>query len=114
MVNPVNYSTFTLLKTQGEGTEDGPLDISDKVEVKNTYTDSTKNLTITRLNLYEILVIFRSGLSFVLGWHHHYSEARNVKVPQEYTAVNQSRGMIGSTPFQNCELQIHYCSVHIC
>ena len=105
MVNPINFK-FILLKTQGEGTEDGPLDILDKVEVGTTYNDSTKKLMITRLTRNEILVIFKSGLSFELAWYRQFGVARNVKIPQEYTVVNQSRGMIGSTPlrFQNCEL----------
>ena len=111
MVNPMNFK-FMLLKTQGEGTEDGPVDILDKVgETGRTYTDNTKELMITRLNGNKILVTFGSGLSFVLAWYGHYGEAQFVKIPQEYTAASQSRGMMGSTPFQNCELL--YCYVHL-
>ena len=108
MINPVNYR-FTVLKTQGKGTEDGPVEILDQlVDVGATYTDSTNKLIIVRISQNRILVIFRNGLSFELRHWGDWTNALNIKIPQEYTAENQSRGVIGSTPAENfdnkCEL----------
>ena len=108
MINPVNY-TFTVLKTQGKGTEDGPVEILDQlVHVGATYTDNTNKLMIVRISQNRILVIFRSGLSFELGHWRYWANAQNIKIPQEYAVENQSRGVIGSTPAENfdnkCEL----------
>ena len=99
---------FRVLKTQGKGTKNGPIDITDKVAMpESTYIDSTKNLTITCKTGKRILVIFRSGLSFELEQHDHWSDALNIKVPQHYTFEKQSRGILGSTSvdtFEECKL----------
>ena len=71
MVNPVNYQ-FILLKTQGEGTENGAVDILPQLGVGMTYTDSTNGLSITRTGSNRISVIFNSGLFFDLSWHRYY------------------------------------------
>ena len=103
MVNPVNYQ-FILLKTQGEGTENGAVDILPQLGVGMTYTDSTNRLSITRTGSNRISVIFNSGLFFDLSWHRYYGNVRNVKILQRYTVAQQSRGIMGSTPSGNCEL----------
>jgi len=103
MTNPVN-NKFILLKTQGEGTESGAVDILPQLSVGMTYTDSTNELSITRTGSNRISVIFNSGLFFDLSWHRYYGDVGNVKVFERYTAVNQSRGIMGSTPSGNCEL----------
>ena len=103
MVNPVNFQ-FILLKTQGEGTENGSINILSQLGVGMTYTDSTNRLWITRTSSNRISVIFNSGLFFDLSWHRYYGNVRNVKVLQRYKAVRQSRGIMGSTPSGNCEL----------
>ena len=103
MVNPVNFQ-FILLKTQGEGTENGSINILNQLGVGMTYTDSTNRLWITRTGSNRISVIFNSGLFFDLSWHRHYGNVRNVKVLQRYKAARQSRGIMGSTPSGNCEL----------
>lgn len=103
MINPIKYE-FVLLKTQEMGEEIAPMNI--EVAIGSTYTDDTKNLTITRISEYRVLVTFRVGLSFELEWDTHWSNVLNVKVPTKYTAENQSRGIMGSTSgsFQKCEL----------
>ena len=103
MVNPVNFQ-FILLKTQGEGTENGTIDILGQLGVGMTYTDSTNRLRIIRTGRRRISVIFSSGLFFNLIWRRQRGDIRNVKVLERYTAVNQSRGIMGSTPSGNCEL----------
>ena len=105
MVNPVNFQ-FILLKTQGKGTENGPINILNQVTVGMTYTDSTNRLSITRISSKRVLVVFSSGFSFELVQEQFWVNALNVKVPQVYTAENKSRGMMGSTRFENCELFI--------
>lgn len=107
VINPRNYQ-FQVLKTQGEGIINDPVDITDEIAMpKSTYIDSTKNLTITRKTNKRILVTFRSGLSFELEQHDYWSDAPNIKVPQHYTFERQSRGILGSTSvdsFEECEL----------
>ena len=103
MVNPVNYK-FILLKTQGEGTENGAVDILPQLRVGMTYTDSTNRLFITRTRSNTISVIFSSGLFFDLTWYRQHGDVQNVKVLERYTAAHQSRGIMGSTPSGNCEL----------
>ena len=105
MVNPVTYE-FILLKTQGEGTDNGrrPFDILDQLGVGMTYTDSTNRLSITRVSHSHISVIFNSGLFFDLSWHSFYGNARNVKILKRYVATGESRGIMGSSPFGNCKL----------
>ena len=118
MTNPVNYQ-FILLKTQGEGTENGAVDILDQVAVGMAYTDSTNRLFITRTSSNAISVIFSSGLFFDLTWHSQHGDVGNVKVFERYTAVNQSRGIMGSTPSGNCELlflrwRVNYFTMKLC
>ena len=118
MTNPVN-NKFILLKTQGEGTENGAVDILPQLGVGMTYTDSTNGLSITRTGSNRISVIFNSGLFFDLSWHRYYGDVGNVKVFERYTAVNQSRGIMGSTPSGNCELlflrwQVNYFTMKLC
>lgn len=107
VIDPRNYQ-FQVLKTQGEGIMNDPVDITDKIAMpESTYIDSTKNLTITRKTNKRILVTFRSGLSFELEQHDYWSDALNIKVPQNYTFERQSRGILGSTSvdsFEECEL----------
>ena len=103
MVNPVNFE-FILLKTQGEGTENGAVDILPQLGVGMTYTDSTNRLWITRTRSNTISVIFSSGLFFDLTWYSQHGDVRNVKVLQRYTVAQQSRGIMGSTRSGNCEL----------
>ena len=103
MVNPVSFQ-FILLKTQGEGTENGPIDILGQLGVGMTYTDSTNRLSITRTRRTRISVIFSSGLFFDLSWHSYYGNARNVKVLERYVPTGESRGIMGSTTFGNCKL----------
>ena len=103
MINPVNF-WLILLKTQGEGTENGTIDILGQLGVGMTYTDSTNRLRIIRTGRRRISVIFSSGLFFNLIWRRQRGDIRNVKVLERYTAVNQSRGIMGSTPSGNCEL----------
>ena len=103
LANPVNFQ-FILLKTQGEGTENSPVNILNQVGVGMTYTDSTNRLFITRTSSNTISVIFSSGLFFDLTWYRQHGDVRNVKVLQRYTAAHQSRGIMGSTPSGNCEL----------
>ena len=103
---------FKVLKTKGRGTENGYIDITTEVAMKGTYTDSTEKLVIVqdKDDSNRILVIFSSGLSFELRYGQIWSDALNVKIPQEYAAENQSCGIMGSTPtenFANCELIIH-------
>ena len=105
MVNPMNFQ-FILLKTQGEGTENGPVNILDQVGVGMTYTDSTNRMSMTRVRPNTISVIFNSGLFFDLSWHSYYGNVRNVKVLERYTTTGQSLGIMGSTSSGNCEL---YC-----
>ena len=107
MVNPVNFQ-FILLKTQGEGTENGPVDILDQLGVGMTYTDSTNRLYITRTHRKRISVIFSSGLFFDLVWYSQHGDVWNVKVLEKYTDANQSRGIMGSTSSGNCELLLIY------
>ena len=106
MVNPVNFQ-FILLKTQGEGTENGSVDILRQLGVGMTYRDSTNRLSITRTSSRRqtiISVVFSSGLFFDLIWYGRHGDIRNVKVLERYTAAHQSRGIMGSTPSGNCEL----------
>ena len=103
LVNPVNFQ-FILLKTQGEGAENGPINILNQLSVGMTYTDSTNRLSITRTSSNAISVIFSSGLFFDLSWHRYYGNVRNGKVLERYAAAHQSRGIMGSTPSGNCEL----------
>ena len=103
MINPVNF-WLILIKTQGEGTENGTIDILGQLGVGMTYTDSTNRLRIIRTRRRRISVIFSSGLFFELSWRRQRGDIRNVKVLQRYTAVSQSRGIMGSTPSGNCEL----------
>ena len=107
MVNPVNFQ-FILLKTQGEGTENGSVDILGQLGVGMTYRDSTNRLSITRTSSRRgrtmISVIFSSGLFFDLIWYGRHGDIRNVKVLERYTAAHQSRGIMGTTPSGNCEL----------
>ena len=103
MVNPVNYK-FILLKTQGEGVENGAVDILPQLGVGMTYTDSTNGLSITRTGSNRISVIFNSGLFFDLSWHRYYGNVRNVKILQRYVPAFRSRGIMGSTPSGNCKL----------
>ena len=108
MIDPVRF-TFALLKTQGEGTENGLVDITNQVGIGITYTDSTNRLSITRISNNTVLVIFSSGLSFELVQEQSWVNAWNVKVPQVYTVGNKSIGIMGSAPtenVQNCELFI--------
>ena len=101
LANPVNFQ-FIILKTQGEGTENGPVDILNQLGVGMTYTDSTKRLSITRTGQRRISVIFSSGLFFDLIWYSQHGDVQNVKVLEKYTAVNQSHGIMGSTSSGNC------------
>ena len=103
LANPVNFQ-FILLKTQGEGTENGPVNILGQLGVGMTYTDSTNRLFITRTRSNTISVIFSSGLFFDLTWYRQHGDVRNVKVLERYAAAHQSRGIMGSTPSGNCEL----------
>ena len=103
LVNPVNYQ-FILLKTQGEGTENGAVDILPHLDVGMTYTDPTNRLFMTRTCSNTISVIFSSGLFFDLTWHRQHGDVGNVKVLERYKAAHQSRGIMGSTPSGNCEL----------
>ena len=103
MVNPVTYE-FILLKTQGEGTENGAIDILGQLGVGMTYTDSTNRLSITRTGRRRISVIFNSGLFFDLSWHSIYGNVQNVKILNRYVAIGESRGIMGSTTFGNCKL----------
>ena len=117
MVNPVTFE-FILLKTQGDGTEDGPIDILGQLGVGMTYTDSTNRLSITRGSHSKISVLFNSGLFFDLNWHSFYGNVQNVKVLERYAATGQSRGIMGSTQSGNCEYKcrnvvVEYSSVLI-
>lgn len=106
MIDPMNFKVI-LNKTQGYGTENGSLDILDKVGAMGaTYRDSTNRLVITRINDNRILIIFRSGLSFELEWWGFGGNVWNLKVPKEYTAENKTHGIMGSASenFENCEL----------
>ena len=103
MVNPVTYE-FILLKTQGEGTENGAIDILGQLGVGMTYTDSTNRLSITRTRQRRISVIFNSGLFFDLSWHSILGNVQNVKILKRYVATGESRGIMGSTTFGNCKL----------
>ena len=103
LANPVNFQ-FILLKTQGEGTENGPVNILGQLGVGMTYPDSTNRLFITRTSSNTISVIFSSGLFFDLTWHRQHGDVGNVKVLERYIAAQQSRGIMGSTPSGNCEL----------
>lgn len=121
MVNPVNFQ-FILLKTQGEGTENGSVDILGQLGVGMTYTDSTNRLSMTRTSSRRrtiISVTFSSGLFFDLIWYRQHGDIRNVKVLERYTAVHQSRGIMGSTPSGNCELLslnmvLEYSNIYKC
>ena len=103
MVNPVNFQ-FILLKTQGEGTENGPIDILGQLGVGMTYIDSTNRLSIARTGQRRISVIFNSGLFFDLSWHSFYGNVQNVKILKRYVATGESHGIMGSSPFGNCKL----------
>lgn len=108
MANPNNFQ-FVLLKTQGEGTENGPLDITNQVSnIGDTYTDSTKKVSITRAGSDILSIVFNSGLFFKLAWRNwgdfSYGNAEEVKILKQYAAAGQSRGIMGSTTWSDCEL----------
>ena len=114
MIDPMNFK-FILHKTQGNGTENGSLDILDKVGAMGaTYRDSTNRLVIIRINDNRILIIFRSGLSFELEWRGVVGNVWNLKVPQIYTAANKAHGIMGSTSedFEECEFFCDTFSSH--
>ena len=111
MVNPNNLQ-FMLLKTQGEGTQNGqnPMNIMEEVsDIGDTYTDSTNRVSITRVGSNKLLIVF-SGLFFELAWINRndlsYGNVQNLKILEQYSATGRSRGIMGSSPFQNCELPI--------
>ena len=103
VINPIT-SQFVLVKTQEQGmTLDDPQSI--KFDVGETYTDRTKRLMIKCINDHKILVIFKSGLSFELTWWYNtWGDVEFVKIPQIYTEVGESHGIMGSTASENCEL----------
>ncbi len=110
MANPNNFQ-FVLLKTQGQGTNNGrnPVDITNRVRnVGMTYVDTSNRMRITRTSGDRIQVVFSSGLFFDLTWRSaydfQYGNAEAVKILQKYVPPGESRGIMGSTPFQDCEL----------
>ena len=113
MVDPDTYS-FVVCKTQGEG---APVDITNHLRATgDTYIDSTRRLSITRLaddgDGRRLSVVFISGMFLELTWYRQHGDVSAMLI-EKYVAASQSRGIMGTTsqPPDTCKLYL--CNMHL-